>query len=90
MYPGLDRNTLLCQQRSDAALKAALERGHTDEEAWRIADRARSEARAGIRNDTSSFAGKVAEGSGPVRLYTYAGRVIDPLGTGLASASTLD
>jgi hypothetical protein len=93
MYPTLDRNTLLCQRRSDAALNAALDAGYTHEGAWKVADRARSEARAGITEGTSSFAGKVLlsnDGAQVVYVRTYTGHVIDPLQGGLENASTLD
>jgi hypothetical protein len=88
-YPGLDRAATVIQQRSDAALKAALAAGYSEADAWKVADRARSEARLGRTNDTLSFAGSLSAGK-PIRIYTYTGRVIDPLASGIASASTLD
>lgn len=88
-YPQLSGPALIAQERSDVALKAALAAGYSDADAWTVADRARSETRAGFRNDTARFAGTLA-GCQPVRLYTYTGRVIDPLASGMASASTLD
>ena len=89
-YPGLDPVSTVFQIRSDEALSASLSAGYSETEAWKVADRARREARQGRVNDTLSFAGSVVAGSRPVLLRSYTGNQINPLMGGIANSSTLD
>lgn len=75
-----------------AAYAMARRNGAADALAKDIADRARREAASDERNGRL-FAGAgtvIAYESGRFGIYTYTGRIVDPLDTGLAAASSLD
>lgn len=78
--------------RTDAALKV-IDHGFTAEQATKVAKRAWDEVMSDERNGSlNPGAGRlVIYGDGRLGLYTYAGRVIDPLAEySIDTCSTLD
>lgn len=86
---------MMAEQRAADAAAAAQDLGWSPADVTAASRRAEREYRAGLREGTESFAGKVSIGTRPdgskaLSIYTYTGNVVDPRARGLAGASTLD